>query len=133
MATYTDMIKVVNLPKMVKIRQSFSRPRVENVAETVLGELSRPEISQRIKPGATVAITAGSRGIGDIVTILKTVVDFCRAKGAEPFIFPAMGSHGGGTAEGQLGILHSYGITEESCGCPIIASMEVKEIGRAHV
>lgn len=130
MATYTDMIKVVNLPKMVKIRQSFSRPRVENVAEAVLGELSRPEISQRIKPGATVAITAGSRGIGDIVTILKTVVDFCRAKGAEPFIFPAMGSHGGGTAEGQLGILHSYGITEESCGCPIIASMEVKEIGR---
>lgn len=129
MATYTDMIKVINLPRMAKIRQSFPRPRVEDVPAAVMAELSRPEISERIKPGAVVAITAGSRGISGIVEILRTTVEFCRQRGAKPFIFPAMGSHGGGTAEGQLGILHSYGITEESCGCPVIASMEVKVIG----
>jgi hypothetical protein len=92
------------------------------------GEVERQLASLRlagtIRPGQSVAITAGSRGITNIRQITKAVVDHVKSLQAKPFIVPAMGSHGGGTPEGQLEVLHSYGITEEYCGCPIRASME---------
>jgi hypothetical protein len=71
-----------------------------------------------------VAVTAGSRGINHINEIIRAAVGHLKQLQAQPFIVPAMGSHGGGTAEGQRGVLASYGITEEYCGCPIRASME---------
>ena len=86
--------------------------------------MDKLQLGSRIKPGQNVAITVGSRGIANILTITQAIVDSIKRLGAKPFLVPAMGSHGGGTAEGQLGVLASYGVTEESCGCPIRSSME---------
>lgn len=73
-----------------------------------------------------IAITAGSRGIANVALVTKTIADYVKSRGAEPFVVPAMGSHGGATAEGQKDVLESYGITESYLGCPILSSMEVK-------
>lgn len=119
----------MDFPKVVKIRQTFPRPRVENVEEAVRGQLRREDIASSVRPGMSVAVTAGSRGIAKIDEILRAVIDGLSELGAEPFIVPAMGSHGGATAEGQVEILASLGVTEESCGAPIRSSMETVEIG----
>jgi hypothetical protein len=112
--------------QLIKIRQHFSRPRLEDVPATVVQELE--QMKPLIKSGMRVAIAAGSRGIANIATIIKTVVDFVRVQGGEPFIIPAMGSHGGGTAEGQAGVLASYGITEATIGAPVRSSLDTVEI-----
>ena len=119
----------MEFPKVVKIRQTFPRPRVEDVEGTVRDQLRREEISSAIRPGMSVAVTAGSRGIAQIDEILRAVIEGLKEMGAEPFIVPAMGSHGGATAEGQVEILASLGVTEEFCGAPIRSSMETVEIG----
>ena len=93
--------------------------------------LSRLNLGERIKPGESVAISAGSRGIANIANILKAIVDHLKSLGACPFIVPAMGSHGGGTAEGQLKVLRGYAITPEFCGCEIRASMETVVVSQA--
>jgi nickel-dependent lactate racemase len=111
-------------PRFFRVRQKFDGPRVDDVAGTVAAELARLRLNERVKPGQTVAITAGSRGIANIAVIIQAAVRYFQKLDARPFIVPAMGSHGGGTAEGQRGILAGYGITEESMGCPIKASME---------
>lgn len=129
MAVYTDMVKNIWLPDMIEVRQTFQEPRLPDTAAAVEKELKRPEISERITEGMTVAITGGSRGVCDIALILRQIVDFCKRRGANPFIFPAMGSHGGGTASGQRAVLESLGITEEFCGCPVRATMDVVQIG----
>jgi hypothetical protein len=114
----------MNYPQFFRVRQSFERPRVDDIPATVENELSRLQLANKIQPGQTVAITAGSRGIINIRVVLKAVIEHLKRLGAKPFIIPAMGSHGGGTPAGQLEVLASYGITEEYCGCPIKASME---------
>jgi hypothetical protein len=119
----------VEFPKVVKIRQKFSRPRLESVEGALREQLGLEEISSAIKPGMSVALTAGSRGIAQIDEILRSLVGILKEVGAKPFIVPAMGSHGGATAEGQVEILKSLGITEERCGAPIRSSMEVVELG----
>jgi hypothetical protein len=119
----------MEFPKVVKIRQRFPRMCVENVEEALREQLGRGEISSVIKPGMSVALTAGSRGIAQIDEILRSLVGILKELGAEPFIVPAMGSHGGATAEGQVEILESLGVTEEYCGAPIRSSMEVVQIG----
>ncbi len=119
----------MEFPKVVKIRQKFPRPRVESVQEALREQLEREEISSTIKPGMSVALTAGSRGIAEIDEILRCLVEILKQMKAEPFIVPAMGSHGGATAEGQVEILESLGVTEEFCGAPIRSSMEVVELG----
>ena len=119
----------MEFPKVVKIRQTFPRPRVEDVEGAVRDQLRREEISSAIRPGMSVAVTAGSRGIAQVDEILRAVIEGLKEMGAEPFIVPAMGSHGGATAEGQVEILASLGVTEESCGAPIRSSMETVEIG----
>jgi hypothetical protein len=111
-------------PQIFRVRQTFERPRVENIPATVDEQLSRLELGGVIRKGQSVAITAGSRGIANIHIVIKAIVAHCHRLGAKPFIVPAMGSHGGGTAAGQQKIIESYGITEEFCGCPIQASME---------
>ena len=120
----------MEFPKVVRVRQKFPRPRVENVEATLQEQLGREEISSTIKPGMSVALTAGSRGVARIDTILRSLVQILRDMGSEPFIVPSMGSHGGATAEGQVEILESLGVTEEFCGAPIRSSMEVVELGK---
>jgi hypothetical protein len=119
----------VPYPKLHRVRQKFERRRVEDVAGAVRHALERLELGRTIRPGQTVALTAGSRGIANIPLILKTSVEFLRHLGAKPFLVPAMGSHGGGSAEGQRKVLESYGITEAFVGAPIRASMEVVSLG----
>jgi hypothetical protein len=122
----------MRFPKVVKVRQDFPRPRVGDdgdVWEALREQLAKEEIRSRIEPGAEVAITAGSRGISGIDAILRWLVEILKEAGASPFLVPAMGSHGGATAEGQVEILHSLGVTEDSVGAPIRSSMEVVEIG----
>ena len=119
----------MDFPKVVKVRQTFPRPRVGDVEGTVREQLRREEIASAVRPGMSVAVTAGSRGIARIDEILRAVIDGLKEMGAEPFIVPAMGSHGGATAEGQVEILASLGVTEEFCGAPIRSSMETVEIG----
>ena len=103
----------MNLPNMYRIRQKFDDTRVDDIRETVKAELCGLSWSA-IRPGDRVAITAGSRGIADIAQILGAIVDFFKSLEAEPFLFPAMGSHGGATAEGQVAMLAQLGVTEAS-------------------
>lgn len=124
-----DLIGNVKIPKMVKVKQKFDPYEIEDPVPVIQAELARPEIASRIRPGARIAITAGSRGITNQKEIIKAVVDVVKAHQAEPFVVPAMGSHGGATAEGQLEILDGFGITPEFLGCPIHASMETVQVG----
>ncbi len=114
---------------MVRLRQHFDRPRVEDIPATVRGQLEALDLGKTIRPGQSVALTAGSRGIANIPLVLRGVAQFLRDLGARPYVVPAMGSHGGGTAEGQKKVLESYGITEAYLGVPIRASMEVVPAG----
>jgi hypothetical protein len=126
-----QLIQDFKIPKMAKVRQHFPRPRIEkeDIPAVIREELQKDGTLNRIKKGDKVAITAGSRGIANIALILKEIVDNVKAAGAHPFIIPTMGSHGGATAEGQVEVLHSLGITEEYVGAPIRATMEVVELG----
>ena len=111
-------------PRMLRIRQKFDAPRLDDVPGEVERQLSALNLGQQIKPGQTVAITAGSRGIANIAEIIKAACGHFKRLDAVPVIIPAMGSHGGGTAEGQREIIESYGVTEEFTGAEIRASME---------
>jgi len=114
---------------MIRINQHFKAPRTEDVVRAIRDELAMLNLYQRIKPGETVAITAGSRGIANIALIIKTLIGELKKYGAKPFIVPAMGSHGGGTAEGQQAIIEGYGVTEEYVEAPIKAGMDVVQVG----
>ncbi|MCA9268855.1 MAG: DUF2088 domain-containing protein, partial [Planctomycetales bacterium] len=115
---------MTDYPHIFRVRQRLERPVVDDVSAEVQAQLAALALGDRVRPGQTVAITAGSRGIANIDRIVKAIVDHCKSLGLAPFIVPAMGSHGGGTPEGQLEIITGYGITEAFCGCPIRASME---------
>ena len=117
-------------PKMIHVRQKFQTQKLDSVSKAVVEQFKRPEIRARIKPGMTVAVGCGSRGINNIAECARAVVGELKALGAKPFIFPAMGSHGGATAEGQREVLEGYGITEAFVGCPIHSQMDVVEIGK---
>lgn len=114
------------IPRLTRVRQRFPRPRVEDVSAAVDAAIG--SISTGIQPGWRVAVTGGSRGIANIREILRAVVGRLKEMGAHPFVVPAMGSHGGGTAEGQVEMLASYELTEAALGCPILATMEVVEV-----
>ena len=119
----------MNLPRMYRVRQRFNGAKVDDIRETVRTELNTLSLTA-VQPGHRIAITAGSRGIADIAQILQSVVDFFYSLGTEPFVFPAMGSHGGATAEGQVAMLAQLGVTESFVKAPILSSMEVEEISR---
>lgn len=120
-----------NDPRIFRVRQIFERPQASHIEETVEHELSRLQLDTVIQRGQSVAITAGSRGIANIVSILQAVVQHLKKLHAEPFIVPAMGSHGGATADGQKRVLTTYGITESACGCPIRSGMETVTLCQA--
>ena len=127
----TDLVKDIKLPKMIKVRQRFPRPIIETekIPLVIQVEMEKPCFSKSIRPGMRIAITAGSRGISNIALIIREITSQVKKRGAVPFIIPAMGSHGGATAEGQLEILRSYGITEEYIDAPILSSMETVPVG----
>jgi len=118
-------------PMIFRVRQNFDSPTCEDVTAETKSQLSSLGVDAKIQPGQSIAITAGSRGISNIAQIMQAIAQFFIEAGGKPFIVPAMGSHGGGTAEGQRQVLESYGITESFCGCPIQASMETVVIGQA--
>ena len=118
-------------PRFFRVHQKFDAPVVNDVVRATIETLGTLDLRQRVKPGESVAITAGSRGIAHIAEILKAVVEHFKQLDTRPFIVPAMGSHGGGTAEGQLKVLRGYGITPEFCGCEIRASMETVVVSQA--
>ena len=119
----------MKFPRIVKVIQHFPDEREAELQQAIGRELSKPEIERTIKPGMRVAIAAGSRGIIGIADIVRYTVEKLKALGAEPFIVPAMGSHGGATAEGQVQVLESLGVTEAHCGAPIVSSMDVQQVG----
>jgi hypothetical protein len=114
---------------LVSITQRLDETRVADIGTAVAVEMTRIGLADRIKPGARVAITAGSRGIRDMVAVLRACVSEVKAVGARPIIIPAMGSHGGATAEGQTGMLDGLGVTEATIGATIVSSMDVVDLG----
>lgn len=114
---------------LTHIRQNFENRAIADLPGAVVQELNAVWPKINIKPGETVAITAGSRGVANAALMTKTICDYLKDKGAKPFIVPAMGSHAGGTAEGQRDFIAHYGITEETMGVPINADMDVEHIG----
>ena len=127
----SHLLEGVPLPRMFRARQDFPRPVIppQDIPAAVARELSREPFRSKLRPGMEIAITAGSRGIANVALITRSILDFVRSCGVLPFIVPAMGSHGGATAQGQLDILAGYGITPEAMGCEIRGSMEVVELG----
>jgi hypothetical protein len=119
----------MSYPKMMKIRQQLDESRIENIVGATNEEIDKSSLASEIEPGCKVAISVGSRGITDIVTIITSVVNWIKAHGGDPFLVPAMGSHGGATAEGQTQILEDYGLLETKVGAPIVSSMEVNHLG----
>ncbi len=117
------------LPRMVRVRQTLPAEHISDVALAVREALTRGDFGQRVTRGQRIAITAGSRGVADIEVVIGTVVSELRALGAEPFIVPAMGSHGGATPEGQRALLAEYGITERETGASVLATMETVVVG----
>lgn len=114
---------------MYRVRQRWEQPNIDDLAAAVAEQLERAGALARIQPGDEIAITAGSRGIACMPEVLRAIVGAVRARNGSPFIFPAMGSHGGGTAEGQRELLAGMGIEESSIGAPIRATMEVVQLG----
>ena len=125
-----ELLKDVPLPKMVKIRQTFNADEILDVSAALSAALVESGQLAQIRPGMNIAIAAGSRGVAQIATLVRTTVAEVKKLGANPFVVPAMGSHGGATGAGQAEVLAHLGITEEYVGCPIVSSMEVVEISR---
>lgn len=130
MSAINDIICNIKLPKMLNIEQKFPREKLEDVKGRIREQLSQSKIESRIRPGMKIAIGAGSRGISNYAKTIRELVVFLQEKGAEPFIFAAMGSHGGATCEGQEEILSGYGITEDEMGCPVKIGIETAVIGK---
>jgi len=112
------------------VRQKFPDRRISDVAAEVQKQLNASGFASRVQPGARIAIGVGSRGIHNIATIVRSVVAFWKDRGMQPFLFPAMGSHGAASAAGQADVLAHYGITETSMGCPLVSQLEVVSLGK---
>jgi hypothetical protein len=115
---------VARFPKMCDLIQTFETQRVSDIPATIRQQMQSLQLEKLIRPGQSVAIPAGSRGIANIGVILREIAAYFSSIGAAPFIVPAMGSHGGGTVDGQVRMLSSLGVTEDSVGVPIRATME---------
>ena len=129
--TVSRLLKDVRLPRMFHAAQRFADTHIkrEEIEAAIFHEISRSGMALRIRPGMRVAITAGSRGIRNVDEITRSIAAFVKSRGAIPFIVPAMGSHGGATAEGQTELLAGYGITPDAMGCEILSSMETVLLG----
>jgi hypothetical protein len=129
MSVINDLLKSYTIPPMIKVRQHFHTSGIPDVAVAVQQTIKDTDVLSRISKGDKVGIAVGSRGVADIALIVRETVKAVRSVGGEPFIIPAMGSHGGATADGQRSVLLHLGVTEEFVGAPIRATMETVEIG----
>src|SRR5215210_6776514 len=130
-----DQIGALDFPAplpqtLLHVEQRFDAPRLADVAAAARTALEESGVLRRVSPGMTIAVGAGSRGVANLAIIVKAVVDRLREAGAEPFVFPAMGSHGGATPAGQRAILAELGVTEDRVGAEIRATMDVQQIGQ---
>lgn len=114
------------LPDLLRVRQEFHAPVEADIPAAVARELDR--LADRVRPGMRVAVTAGSRGIHDLPAVLAAAGEWLRGRGAQPYVVPAMGSHGGATAEGQLTLLAELGVTEATVAMPLRATMDTVEL-----
>src|SRR5215471_3079123 len=120
----------MKLPRLMIVRQNFPSHQIHDIPSEVHRQLGQSEFAGRLKPGARIAIGVGSRGINNIAKIALATVQYWKEQGMQPFIFPAMGSHGAANAAGQAEVLSSYGITESTMGCPVISQLEVVSLGK---
>src|SRR3990172_342327 len=120
----------MKLPAMYRVRQRFDQASIDDLETAVYREIDRLGLGE-LRPGTRVGVAGGSRGIANIADVTRLVVARLKLMGARPFIFPAMGSHGGATVEGQLAVLARYAIAQETRAVPIRATMEVEEVGRS--
>jgi hypothetical protein len=120
----------MEFPRILLVRQHFPDRSVKDIPGEVNQQLTSAGFASRLKPGGRVAIGVGSRGIANLATIVRSVVDYWKSQSIEPVIFPAMGSHGAATAEGQADVLAHYGIHEATMGCPIVSALDVVPLGR---
>ncbi|NUN03084.1 MAG: DUF2088 domain-containing protein [Bryobacteraceae bacterium] len=120
----------MEFPQFYVVKQTFPDRRIADIPAEAMRQLTEADFASRLKPGGKVAIGVGSRGIAHLSTIVRAVVDYWKSNGAHPFIFPAMGSHGAATAEGQADVLAHYGIHEATMGCPVISALEVVSLGK---
>lgn len=119
----------VDYPKLMRVRQKFRNEKINDIPQAIHRQFEAEDVRVKIKPDMKVAVAVGSRGIANLQLIVASVVAEIKRLGGKPFIVPAMGSHGGATAEGQREVLAEYGITEDLAGCPIRASMETVQVG----
>ncbi len=130
MSVVDDLLKDMPLPTMYRARQVFKDTAIKDIQAVLAEQFRQPAINQSIKAGQRIAIAVGSRGMNGLQKLVKITVAELKQRGAEPFVVPSMGSHGGASAEGQKHVLEELGITEVAVGCPIISSMETVELGR---
>lgn len=123
------LLRDVPLPKMIPVLQHFAGPVVGDVRQAVRQAITRERLEQRIQPGARVAVGVGSRGIANLPDLVAAVIQVLHDGGANPFVFPAMGSHGGATAQGQQDMLAHLGVSEQTVGAPVRATMETVQVG----
>lgn len=123
----------MNLPPIARVSQNPPRPRVIDIAAEVRRQLAGSRFLERVKPGASVAIGVGSRGIGKIAEVVRSLVDELKRQGYRPFIVAAMGSHGGASAEGQREILAGYGVSPESMGVEVRTEMDTEVVGTSPI
>ncbi len=122
-------IDEIKLPKMYKIKQKYADDKIDDIDAWIFEQMEKTIQDKQSYKGKRICITAGSRGIPNLDKIILSIIKNLKNWGAEPFVIPSMGSHGGGSVEGQLEILRGYNITEESMGVPILATMEVVQVG----
>lgn len=120
----------MQLSRLLEVKQNFPDRRIHDIPAEVAKQLGSSPFASRVKPGGRVAIGVGSRGITNLATIVRAVADYFKSQGLHPQIFPAMGSHGAATAQGQADVLAHYGITESAMGCPVISSLDVVPVGK---
>ena len=120
----------MRFPRLLVTRQKFPDRRIADVPAEVEKQLNASGFAARVAPGSRIAIGVGSRGIHNIAVIVRSVVRYWKEKGMQPFIFPAMGSHGAASAEGQTMVLDHYGITEAAMGCPLVSHLDVVSLGK---
>ncbi len=120
----------MTLPRLLLARQHFPDHSIADIPGEICRRLSDAQFASRLRPGSRVGIAVGSRGIANIALIVRTVVGYWKQQGMRPFIFPAMGSHGAATAEGQASVLAHYGITEEGVGAPVVSQLDVVSLGK---
>ncbi len=132
MDVLAELLKDVPVPKFIPVKQLFDPQRVENIPDAVRQAVQQAGVLERVQPGKSIAIAVGSRGIANLPALVREVVTIVKDRGAHPFIVPAMGSHGGATAQGQEAMLEHLGVSEATVGAPVKAAMDVVQVGTSH-